>query len=68
LPSDNQANQTVNRDPALSPALLLPTSEAVVTKIIDGDTIVIQGGQHLRLLGIDADESGYPCYEPAKND
>ncbi len=66
LPSDNQANQTVNRDPALSPALLLPTSEAVVTKIIDGDTIVIQGGQHLRLLGIDADESGYPCYEPAK--
>ncbi len=40
--------------------------EAVVTKVIDGDTIVVQGGESVRLLGIDADERGYPCYTQAK--
>ena len=39
--------------------------EGFVTKIIDGDTIII-GGESVRLLGIDADESGYPCYNSAK--
>ena len=39
---------------------------AIVTKVLDGDTIIIQGGEHARLLGIDADESGYPCYQAAK--
>jgi endonuclease YncB( thermonuclease family) len=38
----------------------------VVTKVIDGDTIVVEGGWHVRLIGIDADEKGYPCYEQAK--
>ena len=38
----------------------------LVTKIIDGDTVIIEGGERVRLLGIDADERGYPCYEPAK--
>lgn len=42
------------------------TQTALVTKIIDGDTIVIQGGEHIRLLGIDADERGQPCWTPAK--
>ena len=41
-------------------------TEVIVTKIIDGDTVVVEGGYHVRLLGIDADEKGYPCYEPAK--
>ncbi len=36
-----------------------------VTKVIDGDTVII-GGESVRLLGIDADESGYPCYYEAK--
>jgi len=38
----------------------------LVTKVIDGDTVIIEGGQSVRLLGIDADEKGYPCYSPAK--
>jgi len=38
-----------------------------ITKVIDGDTVVIEGGEHVRLLGIDADEPGYPCYYDAKN-
>jgi len=39
----------------------------VVTKIIDGDTIIVEGGESVRLLGIDADERGKPCYTEAKN-
>ena len=42
------------------------TKETVVTKVLDGDTIIIQGGIHVRLLGIDADEKDYPCYEAAR--
>ncbi|MFB6076452.1 MAG: thermonuclease family protein [Candidatus Aenigmatarchaeota archaeon] len=54
-------------------SLKLPSSnsekyeEVVVTKIIDGDTIIVEGGRKVRLLGIDADERGYPCYDDAKN-
>jgi micrococcal nuclease len=38
----------------------------IVTKVIDGDTLVVEGGSHIRLLGIDADEKNYPCYNAAK--
>lgn len=38
----------------------------LVIKIIDGDTFLIEGGYSVRILGIDADERGYPCYEVAK--
>ena len=38
----------------------------IVTKIIDGDTVVVEGGEHVRLLGIDTDEKGQPCYAAAK--
>ncbi len=38
----------------------------IVTKVIDGDTVVVEGGWHIRLLGMDADEKGYPCYDSAK--
>lgn len=36
------------------------------TKVIDGDTFLIEGGYSVRVLGIDADERGYPCYDAAK--
>lgn len=43
------------------------TSElSVVTKVIDGDTVIVEGGRSVRLLGIDADEKGYACYNAAK--
>jgi endonuclease YncB( thermonuclease family) len=38
----------------------------IVTKVIDGDTVVVEGGYHIRLIGMDADEKGYFCYEQAK--
>jgi len=41
-------------------------NNTIVTKVIDGDTVVVEGGYHVRLLGMDADETGYPCYAPAK--
>jgi micrococcal nuclease len=52
--------------PPTSPTECLAPSEAIVTKIIDGDTVIVEGGYSVRVLGIDADESGYPCYEAAK--
>ncbi len=39
----------------------------LVTKIIDGDTVIVEGGDSVRLLGIDTDERGYPCYSAAKD-
>lgn len=38
-----------------------------VTKVIDGDTIVVEGGKEVRLLAVDADEKEGPCYDEAKN-
>ena len=40
--------------------------EKIVTKIIDGDTIIVEGGETIRLLGIDCDERGRECYTSAK--
>ena len=40
--------------------------ETLVTKVIDGDTFLIEGGTKVRMLGIDTDERGYPCYSEAK--
>ena len=39
----------------------------LITKIIDGDTFLIEGGYSVRILGIDADERDHPCYQLAKN-
>lgn len=39
---------------------------ASVERIVDGDTFIINGGQSVRILGIDADEKGSLCYETAK--
>jgi micrococcal nuclease len=36
-----------------------------ITKVVDGDTVIAQG-ESIRLLGIDTDERGYPCYSAAK--
>lgn len=43
------------------------SNERIVTKIIDGDTIIVEGGEKVRILGVDCDERGKPCYSVAKN-
>jgi len=40
----------------------------LVTKIIDGDTIIVEGGRSVRLLGIDAREKGQHCYKEASDE
>jgi endonuclease YncB( thermonuclease family) len=42
-------------------------AKKLVTKVIDGDTFLIEDGYSVRILGIDADERGYSCYDSAKN-
>ena len=53
-------------DSAANTAACGASDNTIVTKVIDGDTVVVEGGEHLRLLGTDADEKGYPCYDAAK--
>lgn len=38
-----------------------------VTKVIDGDTIVVEGGERVRLLYIDTTERGENCYQESKD-
>ena len=45
---------------------LRKTENALVTQIIDGDTIAIEGGERVRLLGIDTPEKGEDYYNDAK--
>jgi micrococcal nuclease len=51
----------------VNPKENLGYEEKVVTKIIDGDTLIIQGGEKVRMLGIDCDERGKKCYGEAKD-
>jgi len=44
----------------------LAKEKEIVTKVIDGDTVVVSSGDHVRILEIDADEKDYQCYQPAK--
>ncbi len=49
---------------------IIPESGAdivTVVRVIDGDTIVIDGDVHIRLLGIDAPEAGECFYEESKD-
>ena len=51
----------------LFPAFLIlacqePAGVAKVIQVIDGDTIAIEGGYHVRYIGIDAPEKGEFCY------
>lgn len=47
-------------------AVDLDIETAVVVQVIDGDTIVIQGGEQVRYIGIDAPEKGEPYYYEAR--
>jgi len=40
--------------------------KAIVTNVIDGDTIITSGGERIRLLGIDSPEKGEYTYKEAK--
>ncbi len=43
------------------------TKEVLVKTVIDGDTIVVQGGKKVRYIGVDTPEFGEPLYEEARS-
>lgn len=57
----NQPKENVDTKPALIDDFYK------VTKVIDGDTIILEDGRKIRLLGIDAPERGYPYYNKSKS-
>ncbi len=65
LPKPNEEKKIVQSEKSNTISMVSSESR-IITKIIDGDTVVIEGGDHVRLLGIDADERGYPCYDQAR--
>jgi len=44
----------------IEPPIVNSTRSAKVTRVLDGDTIEIEGGERVRYLGINAPESGQP--------
>ena len=48
--------------PAAAPARGSARTAATVERIIDGDTLVVRSGQHVRLVQIDSPEAGEECY------
>jgi micrococcal nuclease len=42
-----------------------PDERFIITKVIDGDTVELKGGDRLRLLTIDTPEKGEPLYDEA---
>jgi len=48
--------------PAAAPARDAARTAATVERIIDGDTLVVRSGQHVRLVQIDSPEAGEECY------
>ncbi|MFH0739498.1 MAG: thermonuclease family protein [bacterium] len=61
---EKQSQSDISSTTTLLVQCLAP-EEALATKIVDGDTVIVEGGYNIRLLGIDADERGYPCYSEA---
>lgn len=43
-------------------------NETYVLRVIDGDTVVLEGGQRVRYIGIDTPEKGRPYYLEAKKE
>ena len=42
--------------------------ELRVTRVIDGDTVILEDGRHVRYIGMDTPEKGYPYYSEAKRE
>jgi endonuclease YncB( thermonuclease family) len=56
LPQQTQ----IKADTTINKVVCGTSANTVVTKVIDGDTVVVEGGYHVRLLGMDSDEKNYP--------
>ncbi|HVM29749.1 MAG TPA: thermonuclease family protein [Candidatus Limnocylindrales bacterium] len=66
-PAPDGAPASPTEGPAVGPRPVGPVDEAIVTRVVDGDTIVVRIGEQqmrLRYIGIDAPELGDPAPEP----
>lgn len=53
--------------PLLLPSSCKPSAQSVtVVKVVDGDTIVIENGYHVRYIGVDSPEADELYYSEAK--
>ena len=58
---ENSPNDNKNeKNQSVEPPTINSTRSAKVIRVLDGDTIEIEGGQRVRYLGINAPESGQP--------
>ena len=57
LPSPTHASIELPPSPAPTAQAVSGLEEALVVRVIDGDTIVIEGGERLRYIGMDTPES-----------
>jgi len=64
-PAEVSAPVTENKEPVDNAANNKQT--AVVSFVVDGDTVEISTGERVRLLGIDAPEKGNPYYTESRN-
>ena len=64
--SGDEGRETDGTRDALPKAGNIGSGTAIVTKVLDGDTVIVSAGDHVRLLGIDADEKGYSCYDAGR--
>ena len=51
---------------SILPGCRKPPDVAKVLQVIDGDTIIIEGGHYVRYIGIDSPEKHEPLYSEAK--
>jgi len=67
LPGDRSeiTGNTISEQTGQSASQDSVKEKAFVSKVIDGDTVIVNG-ESVRLLGMDTDERGYPCYNEAK--
>jgi micrococcal nuclease len=60
LPPSTQEQKKVETEPTKTMPIEIPATQrehfAKVIRVIDGDTIVLEGGKHVRLIGIDTPE------------
>lgn len=57
LPSPTQASIDAPASPAPTAGLASGLEEVLVVRVIDGDTVVLEGGERLRYIGMDTPES-----------
>src|SRR3989344_1479971 len=58
---ETELNETSDQGSALGSKNVIPQGESVkVVRVVDGDTIELEGGQTIRYIGIDTPETVHP--------